>query len=152
MTAFYLLVALGLGAMISMQPAINAQIAMRLGSPLIAAAISIAISLVMVIAAWAAVGRVEANWSKLLSLPWWALIGGAAGALFVLGGVVVAPRLGMAVFFICIVLGQMLGATLIDQSGAFGLEGHAVTWPRVLGILLVIAGAVLTQAEGWLRP
>ena len=152
MTALYALSALALGAMISMQPPINAQIALRLGSPLAAASCSIAISLVMVLAAWAATGRAELSWPKLLALPWWALVGGAVGALFVLGGVLVAPKLGVAVFFVSVVLGQVVGAALIDQLGAFGLSGHGITWPRALGIGLVIVGAALTHAEALLKP
>jgi transporter family-2 protein len=150
MTALYLFAALGLGAIISMQPAINAQMALKLGSPLAAAVCSIIISLAMIVVVWTALGRVPVNWSKLLSLPWWVLIGGAAGALFVLGGIMVAPRLGVAAFFTCIVLGQVLGAAILDQLGAFGLEAQPIGWTRALGILLVVAGAAMTQAQGWL--
>jgi hypothetical protein len=77
-------------------------------------------------------------------------LGGAAGALFVVGAVLVVPRTGVAVFFICVVLGQVLGAAVLDQFGAFGLDSHAITWPRVLGILLLLVGVALTQAEQWL--
>jgi transporter family-2 protein len=88
--------------------------------------------------------------SKLWSLPWWVLIGGAAGALFVLGGIMVAPRLGVAAFFTCIVLGKVLGAAVLEQIGAFGLDAQPIGWTRALGILLVVAGASMTQAQGWL--
>lgn len=151
MNAIYLALAIGLGGLISMQPAINANIAAKLGGPLSAAICSIAISLAMVVATWAVMGRGEMAWSKIPTLPWWALIGGAGGALFVLGGVMVAPKLGVAMFFICIVLGQMIGASIIDQVGAFGLQSHSITWSRALGILLVIAGATLTQMGSWLE-
>ncbi len=147
MTALYVFIALALGAIISMQPAINAQMAVRLGGPLAAATCSIVISLLMIVVAWMALGRIPMGWSKLLSLPWWVLIGGAAGALFVLGGIMAAPRLGVAAFFTCVVLGQVLGAAILDQSGAFGLEAQPIGWTRVLGILLVAAGAALTQAQ-----
>lgn len=147
MTVLYLFAALGLGAIISMQPAINAHMALRLGSPLAAAACSIVISLVMIAVAWTMIGRVATGWSKLLSLPWWVLIGGTAGALFVLGGIMVVPRLGVAAFFTCVVLGQVLGAAILDQLGAFGLEAQPVGWARALGILLVVAGAAMTQMQ-----
>jgi transporter family-2 protein len=150
MTALYLFTALGLGAIISMQPAINAQMAARLGSPLAAATCSIVISLMMIVVAVTAFGRVPTSWPKLLSLPWWVLIGGAAGALFVLGGIMVAPKLGMAAFFTCVVLGQVLGAAVLDQLGVFGLEAQPINWTRALGILLVVAGAAMTQAQNWL--
>jgi transporter family-2 protein len=150
MTALYFFAALVLGAIISMQPAINAQMAARLGSPLAAAVCSIVISLAMIVVVWTTLGRAPAGMSKLWSLPWWVLIGGAAGALFVLGGIMVAPRLGVAAFFTCIVLGQVLGAVILDQVGAFGLEAQPITWTRALGILLVVAGAAMTQAQNWL--
>lgn len=151
MNVIYLFVALGLGAIISMQPAINAQMAIRLGSPLAAAMCSIVISLVMIVVAWTTLGRVPISWPRLLSLPWWVLIGGAAGALFVLGGIMAAPRLGVAVFFTCVVLGQVIGAAILDQFGAFGLDRQPISWSRLLGILLVVAGAAITQAQSWLE-
>lgn len=150
MTALYLFAALGLGAIISMQPAINAQMALRLGSPLIAAICSIVISLTMIVVVWTTLGRAPISLPKLFSLPWWVLIGGAAGALFVLGGIMVAPRLGVAAFFTCIVLGQVLGAAVLDQFGAFGLEAQPISWTRVLGIMFVVAGAAMTQVQNWL--
>jgi transporter family-2 protein len=150
MTVLHLLAALGLGAVISMQPAINAQMAARLGSPLAAATCSIVISLAMILLALAVAGRAPAIGSRLSLLPWWVLIGGAAGALFVIGGIMVAPRLGMAAFFTCVVLGQVVGAAVLDRVGAFGLGEQPISWPRVLGILLVAAGAAMTQAQDWL--
>ena len=149
MQLIYILGALAIGAVVSTQPAINAQIAGRLGSPLVAAICSIAVSLTLVVAAWGAIGRFELQWSRLAAVPWWVLVGGMAGALFVLGGILVAPRIGVAMFFICIVLGQLIGAAVADQIGAFGLAPHPVSWLRAAGILLVIAGAALTQAESW---
>ncbi|RMC36045.1 DMT family transporter [Paracoccus alkanivorans] len=151
MPAIYLLIAFGLGALVSMQPAINAQIAARLGGPLFAAVCSITISLVMVTAAWATFGRVGPQWSKLLTLPWWTLIGGAAGALFVLIALVIVPKLGVAMFFVCVVLGQLLGAAYLDHIGAFGMEMRTLSWSRVLGIALVIVGVAVTQVGSWLE-
>jgi len=63
MTALYLFTALGLGAIISMQPAINAQMAARLGSPLAAAACSILIRLAMICVVLRAVDRDSPSWA-----------------------------------------------------------------------------------------
>ena len=149
MTVIFLLLAAGLGMLLSLQPAINSVMAMKLGNPLIATSFSIGISLVLVLFAWITLGRAEAQWQNVSALPWWVLIGGAAGALFVFGGVALAPRLGVAVFFTCVVTGQVIGAALADQFGAFGLEPRAIDWPRIIGIALVISGAALTQASLW---
>ncbi|MBA8903840.1 DMT family transporter [Phyllobacterium sp. P30BS-XVII] len=150
MAFLYLFAAFGLGALISMQPPINAHISAELGSPLLAASCSIAISLAIVfIARLATDSSVTVNWSRVFALPWWTLIGGAAGALFVIGALIVVPKLGVAPFFVSVVLGQLLGAAVIDQFGGFGITISSVTWPRVAGIVLVFLGAVLTQISSW---
>lgn len=149
MTVIFLLLAAALGMLLSLQPAINSVMAMKLGNALIATSFSISISLILVLIAWITIGRAEAQWQNVTALPWWTLVGGAAGALFVFGGVALAPRLGVAVFFTCVVTGQVIGAALADQFGAFGLEVRAIDWPRAIGIALVIAGAALTQLSLW---
>lgn len=145
MNVFYLLAAAAIGALISMQPPINAQIAAVLGSPLLAATCSITISLVMILIARLVLDHTSINWARIGALPWWALIGGAVGALFVIGALVVAPKVGVAAFFVFVVLGQLAGAAIIDRLGAFGVPVVAISWPRMAGIALVFAGAALTQ-------
>ena len=56
----------------------------------------------------------------------------------------------MAAFFTCVVLGQVGGSAILDQLGAFGLGTQPISWTRVVGILLVVAGAAMTQAQNWL--
>ncbi len=145
MNILYLVAAFGLGALISMQPPINAQISTVLGSPLLAATCSITISLVMILIARAALDHAPIGWSRFPGLPWWALVGGAVGALFVLGALIVAPKIGVAAFFVFVVLGQLTGSAVVDQIGAFGVPLNPITWPRAAGILLVFAGVALTQ-------
>lgn len=145
MNLVYLIAAFGLGALISMQPPINAQAASILGSPLLAALCSITISLVMVCVARAFLDHSSISWSRFAHLPWWILIGGAVGALFVIGALMVAPKVGVAAFFVFVVLGQLTGAAIIDQIAGFGVPSNPVTWQRAAGILLVFAGAALTQ-------
>ena len=117
MNIIYVIAAFGLGALISMQPPINAQAAAILGSPLLGAACSISISLVVVL----------------------------VGALFVIGALMVAPKVGVAAFFVFVVLGQLAGAAIIDHLAGFGIPANPITWQRAAGILLVFAGAALTQ-------
>ncbi|MCG7507637.1 DMT family transporter [Mesorhizobium retamae] len=145
MNLVYLVAAFGLGALISMQPPINAQAASILGSPLLAALCSITISLVMVCVARVFLDHSSINWSRFAELPWWVLIGGAVGALFVIGALMVAPKVGVAAFFVFVVLGQLTGAAMIDQVAGFGVPSNPITWQRAAGILLVFAGAALTQ-------
>jgi transporter family-2 protein len=137
--------ALFIGAFLSVQPPINAVMARQLNSPLLAASISIAVSLVLVVAIWLVWGKGAGDLSQIKSLPWWVTVGGLVGVVFVAGGVLVAPPLGVALFFVCVVAGQLLGSTLADQVGAFGMPVKPVNAMKVLGLGLVVVGAILVQ-------
>ena len=144
----YILAAIGIGAALSFQPPINATMARTLGSPLLAATISISISLIVVFVLWLTWGKAQGDLSQVRALPWWVLIGGVVGVVFVAGAVVTAPVLGVALFFVCVVAGQLLGSTIIDQVGAFGLEVKPVNAMKLLGLGLVLLGATLVQNSG----
>jgi transporter family-2 protein len=46
---------------------------------------------------------------------------------------------------VAIVFGQLLMALVIDHLGLFSSPQISATWPRVLGVMLVAAGAVLVS-------
>lgn len=142
---FYIAAAVTVGACLSLQPPINAVMARTLGSPLLAATISIAISLVLMVVVWLTLGKGVGDLTQIKALPWWVTIGGIVGVVFVAGGVVIAPALGVALFFVCVVAGQLLGSTLADQFGAFGMPVKPINAMKLLGLGLVMVGAILVQ-------
>jgi len=141
----YILTAILLGAALSLQPAINATMARILGSPLLAASVSILISLIVVVTLWLVWGKAAGDFSQFNFLPWWVIVGGIVGAIFVAGSIITAPVIGVALFFVCLVAGQLIGSTIIDQIGAFGLEVKPINKVKILGLGLVILGAGLVQ-------
>jgi len=141
----YVLAAVAIGAALSLQPPINATMARVLGSPLLAALISISISFIVVVALWLSWGKGIGDISQVRMLPWWVIIGGVIGVIFVAGSVVVVPVLGVALFFVCVVAGQLIGSALIDQMGAFGLTAKPLNTMKLIGIGLVLLGAALVQ-------
>jgi transporter family-2 protein len=141
----YIVAAVVMGTVISVQPPINATMARDLGSPLLAASISIFISLVVVTILWLSWGKGTGDISQVRMLPWWVIIGGIVGVVFVAGSVVVAPVLGVALFFVCVIAGQLIGSTLIDQFGVFGLTVKPLNMMKFVGIGLVLLGAALVQ-------
>jgi transporter family-2 protein len=143
----YIAAAIAIGACLSLQPPINAAMARVLGSPLMAASISIAISLVSVLFIWLTWGKGAGDFAQVSALPWWVVIGGAIGVVFVVGSITVAPVLGIALFFACVVGGQLLDSTLADQFGAFGLDVKPVNTMKLLGLGLVLAGAALVESS-----
>ena len=142
MNAHFIPLAILIGAALSSQPAINQAAVRVLGTPIAAAIVSVIVTLILMVAYLLATGaKVQA--ASLFNLPWWIVLGGAAGFLFVFGGVTVAPAIGAAVFFVCIVAGQLTGAALIDHFGAFGMDVRPVSLLRLVGISIVLLGVVL---------
>lgn len=142
---WYIVAAFAIGAVLSVQPPINAVMARILGSPLLAATVSIAISLVVVVLVWLTWGRGAGDPALVRELPWWIVIGGVIGVVFVAGSIVVAPVTGVALFFVAVIAGQLFGSTIADQLGAFGLEVQPVNAVKIVGLCLVLVGAVLVQ-------
>jgi len=77
--------------------------------------------------------------------PWWNWIGGPMGALIVLSGAALAPRLGAAAFIAAVVGGQLACSLVLDHFGLMDLPRQVVTPGRLLGVLLVFAGVVLVK-------
>jgi len=145
MNILFILIAMFLGVMLALQPAVNSAMAGQLGSPILAAVVSIIISMVMLLAYWMTVDNFTGTLGNIAKLPLWVLLGGAAGAFFVAGGVLVAPKIGVVMFIICVVAGQMLGAAFVDLVGAFGMAVREISLTRTMGIGLVISGVILAQ-------
>lgn len=85
-------------------------------------------------------------------LPAWALLGGAFGACFVLAQGLVATILGLALFTVGIVAGQVFGGLVIDRIG-LGPGGKVdPTLPRILGTLLAILAVAFSVFADIVNP
>ncbi len=138
-----LLVLVG-GAAFATQAPINAALARTLGNGLAAAAVSFGVGFASLLALSLLFGASGAFAGLARALPWM-LAGGALGAFTVFATLTGVPALGVVTTVAALVLGQLLAATALDLSGAFGLPVHALTPQRVLAVLLVAAGVVLSR-------
>ena len=85
-----------------------------------------------------------AGYAEAVRQPAWLWSGGLMGAVIVLGITFAAPRIGVMATIGIVTAGNLAAAAVIDRFGLFGLERIGVTWPRVLGLVLLAAGAALT--------
>lgn len=150
-----------LGTLVAIQSRINGEMGRRLDDGYLAAVVSIGSGLVLLTAAVAATraGRAAlGRWVAAVTggtYPRWYFIGGACGAVLVLSQGLTAAILGIALFSVAIVAGQSLSALLVDRRGVGTMQPKSITWPRVLGTVLMIiavAWAVSGQlqlAGGW---
>jgi transporter family-2 protein len=76
--------------------------------------------------------------------PVWLWLGGVMSVFIVLAVTVAAPRIGVAATIGIVIAGNLLMGALIDQYGLLGQEQVSLTWPRVLGLLLLAIGAGLS--------
>jgi transporter family-2 protein len=141
----YLFAAVAMGVLVAFQPLMNAVLARAIGSPWGAAAISLVVAGLGGVAIALVAGRGDMSRAALASVPWWIYLAGLIGAFFVAGGVVIAPVTGAQLFFISVIAGQLLGATLADHFGLFGLASRPLSLERALGLALVLAGALLVR-------
>ena len=143
--AGYMAAAVVLGVLLAWQPLMNAILARAIGSPWGATAVSIMVSWLAAMAMMLALGHGTMTRATLATVPWWVYLAGLVGAAFVGGAVVIAPVTGGLLFFACVIAGQLLGATLADHFGLFDLELRPISLARILGIALVLGGALLAQ-------
>jgi transporter family-2 protein len=144
MPIVYLLSAIVIGAAFAAQPAINGAAARILGSAFPATALSVAITLLASIIVMI-LGRTTPSLETMAQLPWWVVMGGLIGLFVVGGGTMIVPVTGAAVFFVCLIAGQLFGSVLLDHIGAFGLPVREIGTLRLLGILLTFGGVILVR-------
>ncbi len=143
----YMLATVMVGILISAQPPLNAVLARHIGSSVGATTISIFVALICMLAISLLFGAGELTSKSLSSVPWWAYLAGVIGAIFVASGVVITPVTGALVYFVCLIAGQLIGATLADQFGAMGLSVREISFSRLSGVALVIVGVFLVSLE-----
>lgn len=141
----YLAAAVLVGALVTAQPLINANLSRALGSPFVATAISILVAFVAALVVVAITGRGETSRAALVAVPWWVYLAGLIGTIFVSAGMIIAPVTGAFAFFLCVIAGQLIGAAIYDHIGAFGVQVRPMSVERLLGLALVLGGAVLVQ-------
>jgi transporter family-2 protein len=141
----FLLLTILAGALLPIQTGVNLQLRGLIGHPLLAALVSFVvgtIGLALVALMARAPLELESAWGRG---QWWQWGGGLLGAVYIVGTIVLAPRLGAATFIAALVAGQMIMSLIIDQYGWVGFAQHAISPLRILGAVLVVAGVVLVQ-------
>jgi bacterial/archaeal transporter family-2 protein len=90
----------------------------------------------------AAVVLTGARWAENgpAQAPWWAWIGGIGGATYILANLLVADKVGAAVFMGLTVTAAVITSLIMDHFGLLGFEVHKAGIGRVAGGALMVAG------------
>lgn len=132
------------GLCLAAQAPTNAALARGTGSILFAAMVSFAVGTALLLAGWIATPRVSIPRASQIEL--WMLAGGAFGAFYVAALAYAAPRMGIAGALTLALLGQLIGALLIDRFGLFDVAPISISPRRLGGAALVVVGALLVRS------
>ncbi|NGN63352.1 DMT family transporter [Streptomyces sp. A7024] len=142
------------GALIALQSRITGELAAALGDDgFTAALLSFGSGLVFLTLGLLALARPRRGVGVVLRdvragrLRWWQLIGGFGGAAFVLTQGLAVGALGVALFTVAIVAGQVGGGLIFDRIGLGPAGPQRPTARRTTGAALVLAAVALSMAD-----
>jgi bacterial/archaeal transporter family-2 protein len=82
-----------------------------------------------------------------LDEPAWLWIGGVMSILIVFAITLGPPRIGATATIALVIAGNLVMAAVIDHFGLLGQDEIPLDWLRVLGLVLLAAGASLTLSQ-----
>ena len=137
------------GSILTLQSAVNGRLRAVTANPIFASLSSFLtgiLTLVILIPLFHVLGIYEIPaLERILAIEPWMLIGGIIGTALVVGSILIPRQIGFASYFSMLVTGQMVGSVLCDAVGLFGSEVHLPGPARILGVVLLLAGALLVQ-------
>lgn len=140
-----LLFALLAGAVLPVQAALNVKLGKAVGDPIYAAFLSFLVGAAGLFI-YILVTNVElSQLSQASTLNWSVWTAGLLGAFYVGAVIILVPKIGAALTFGVIVAGQLGLSLLMDHYGWLGIPTHTISWQRIGGITLIIAGVVLIR-------
>jgi bacterial/archaeal transporter family-2 protein len=130
------------GCLVGMQAPINARLGKTVGS-IQAATFSFLVGTVALLTIAAFVNGGLGQLTNAGRAPWWALVGGLLGAVYVTVALVAVRTLGASGLTAVVITGQLAISVVIDRFGLFGIARQHVDVSRVVGLVLLVAGVVL---------
>lgn len=140
----YAAIMLVAGVGIPVMAVLNTQLGKGIGSPAAAATVLFTVALLAAGAAMFLTGGPQPL-RLIPSQPFYLLFAGLGVVFYVLSITWIAPRFGIGNAVFCVLLGQMIAATAIDQFGLFGAVVKPLSLLRASGIGLMVLGVLFIQ-------
>jgi bacterial/archaeal transporter family-2 protein len=136
----------GAGCLVGMQAPINSRLGKTVGTWQ-AASFSFLVGTAALVAIAAVAQGGLGNLGHAGRAPWWALIGGLLGAVYVTVAIVAVRTLGVSSLTAVVITGQLAVSVVIDRFGLLGVAKQHVGAQRVLGLVLLVAGVLLVARK-----
>ena len=140
--ALAVLLGVGAGCLVGMQAPINSRLGKSVGT-VQAATFSFLVGTVALLLLASFWNGGLGNLGRVGHAPWWALIGGLLGAVYVTVALVAVRTLGASGLTAVVITGQLAISVVIDRFGLLGIAKQHIGASRIVGLALLIAGFLL---------
>ncbi len=134
------LIAIAAGAMNPAQAGANAQLRKSIDQPLLSAVAVYLSGLCGILLIQVFVRQGWPSADRFAHTPWWAWTGGLLSIAATLAGITFAQKMGSGVFTGISVTASLITSVVLDNFGWIGFKVHPVSWPRIAGCGLMVAG------------
>lgn len=149
------LAAFAVGVLTAAQSRLNGELAVATGNGLQAATVSMFGAFLIATALVVAVPRLRTGLSRVFialrehRLAWWQMLGGLFAALFLATQSLTVPVIGVAVFTVALVAGQLGNSVVVDRLGWGPAGAQAVTGTRVVSAVVALGAVAIAVSDRW---
>ena len=141
-----LLAVVAAGLLIGLQGPSNGWVLKASDNALFTVAVSLSLGLSLVLLT-ALVVPLRPQAGVVRSLPWYAWLGGAYGVVIIVCAAWGTPKLGAGPALVAALVAQTAMGLALDHFGVLGLERAPISWLKVGGLAVMVAGAVMIAAK-----
>jgi len=136
------LLGVGAGCLVGMQAPANSRLGKTVGG-VQAATFSFLVGTAALVLIAVALRGGLCSLGQIGRVPWWALVGGLFGAVYVFVALEAVRTLGVSGLTAVVIAGQLAISVVIDRLGLLGIAKQQISGSRIAGLVLLAAGVVL---------
>jgi transporter family-2 protein len=130
------------GCLVGMQAPINARLGRTVGT-VQAASFSFLVGTFALVSISFVLRGGLGTLGRVGQVPWWALVGGLLGAIYVFVALEAVRTLGASGLTAVVITGQLAISVLIDRFGLLGVARSSIGPQRIIGLVLLLLGVTL---------
>ena len=132
----------GAGCLVGMQAPINSRLGRSIGG-VQAATFSFLVGTSALVLVSVVLRGGLGSFGHVGRAPWWALVGGLLGAVYVFVAIEAVRTLGASGLTAVVITGQLVISVVIDRFGLLGIAKQQISTTRIFGLVLLAAGVAL---------
>ncbi|QXV66329.1 DMT family transporter [Mucilaginibacter achroorhodeus] len=131
------------GALQAWGPPMNGALQKSLSNPWLASVVSFLPVLALLTCVFLCLPRPLPSGEGVMTMPWWAPLGGLIGSVAVIVGLMFVQKVGAGTLAGLTITANIIMSLFIDKYGMFGIQQHPLSLGRMAGGALMVAGIYL---------